>query len=131
MGKRYTRTSRAWQSPGCRGDGDGTGRTLLVGLLLFAWLTATPAAPTSAATGGSAALTTSEVDTTPEYLRAAVILDGKVLFYVHGIASYPAARRAGDGEAYGNCCDPSISPEALRAVEGAEHTNIVIGDVLS
>jgi hypothetical protein len=38
MGKRYTHISRAWQRPGCRGDCDRTGRTLLVGLLLFAWL---------------------------------------------------------------------------------------------
>ena len=41
MGKRHTRISRAWQRPGCRGDCDGTGRTLLVGLVLFAWLAAT------------------------------------------------------------------------------------------
>jgi hypothetical protein len=31
----------------------------------------------------------SEGATAPEYLRAAVTLDGKVLFYVRGIASYP------------------------------------------
>jgi len=90
MGTRHTRISRAWQSPGCRGGGDGTGRMLLVGLLLFAWLAATPAAPTSAATGGSAPPTTSDVDTAPEYPRAPVTLDGKVLFYVRGISSYPA-----------------------------------------
>jgi hypothetical protein len=68
MGKRHTRISRAWQRLGCRGNGDGTGRTLLVGRLLFAWLVAMPAAPTSAATGGSVAPTMSEVDTVPEDL---------------------------------------------------------------
>ena len=94
MGKRHTRLSRAWQRPGVRGGRDGTGRTLLVGLVLFAWLAATPAAPTRAATSGSASPTMSDVDTPPEYLRAAVTLDGKDLFYVRGISSYPAARRA-------------------------------------
>jgi hypothetical protein len=53
--------------------------TLLVGLLLLAWLVALPAASTFAAPGDSASLTTSAVDTAPEYLRAPVTLDGKVL----------------------------------------------------
>ena len=66
MGKRHRRISLAWQRPECRGDCNGTGRTLLVGLLLLAWLAATPAAPTSAATDGSASPTTSDVDTAPE-----------------------------------------------------------------
>ena len=56
MGKRHTRISRAWQRPGCRGDGDGRGWTLLVGLLVFAWLAATPGAPTSAASAHSGCL---------------------------------------------------------------------------
>ena len=130
MGKRHTRISRAWQRPGCRGDCDGTGRTLLVGLVLFAWLAATPAAPTSAATSGSASPTTSDVDTPPEYLRAAVTLDGKVLFYVRGISSYPAERRAREisEKIRKIAADPSIAADSLRAVEGAEHTNIVTGD---
>ena len=124
MGKRHTRISRAWQRPGCRGDCDGTGRTLLVGLVLFAWLAATPAAPTSAATSGSASPTTSDVDTPPEYLRAAVTLDGKVLFYVRGISSYPAERRAREisEKIRKIAADPSIAADSLRAVEGAEHT---------
>jgi small-conductance mechanosensitive channel len=130
MGTRHTRISRAWQSPGCRGDCDGTGWTLLVGLLLFAWLAAMPAAPTSAATGSGVSPTASDVDTAPEYLRAAVTLDGKVLFYVRGVASYPATRRAREfSENIRNiAADPSIAPDSLRAVEGAEHTNIVTGD---
>jgi hypothetical protein len=130
MGRRHTRISRAWQRPGCRGDCDGTGRALLVGLLLFAWLAATPAAPTSAATGRSASPTTSEVDTAAEYRRAVVTLDGKVLFYIRGIESYPAARRA--REISENirkiAADRSISPDSLRAVEGAEHTTILAGN---
>jgi small-conductance mechanosensitive channel len=130
MGKRHTRISRTWQRPGCRGDSDGTGWTLLVGLLVFAWLAATPAVSTSAATGGSAARSTSDVETAPEYQRAAVTLDGRVLFYVRGIAAYPATRRA--QEISENirkiAADPSITPDSLRAVEGAEHTKIVTGD---
>jgi hypothetical protein len=130
MGKRHTRISRAWQRPGCRGDGDGTGRTLLVGLLVFTWLAATPAAPTSAATDGSTSPTTSDVETTPEYLRAAVTLDGRVLFYVRGISSYPATRRAREisEKIRKIAADPSITPDSLHALEGAEHTNIVTGD---
>jgi hypothetical protein len=130
MGERHMRISRAWQRPGCRGEGDGTGRMLLVGLLLFAWLAATPVAPTSAATGGSTSPTTSDADPAPEYLRAAVTLDGKVLFYVRGIASYPTVRRAREiSERIRKiAADFSIAPDSLRAVEGAEHTNIVTGD---
>jgi hypothetical protein len=98
--------------------------------LLFAWLAAMPAAPTSAATGSGVSPTASDVDTAPEYLRAAVTLDGKVLFYVRGVASYPATRRAREfSENIRNiAADPSIAPDSLRAVEGAEHTNIVTGD---
>ena len=83
-----------------------------------------------AATDGSASPTTSDIDTAPEYRRAAVTLDGRVLFYVRGIASYPAARRAREiSESIRKiAADPSISPDSLRAVEGAEHTNIVTGD---
>ena len=116
MGKRHTRISRAWQRPGCRGDCNGTGRTLLVGLLLFAWLAATPAAPASAATDSGTSPTTSDVETAPEYLRAPVTLDGRVLFYVRGISSYPATRRAREtSEKIRNiAADPSISPDSGR-----------------
>lgn len=130
MGKRHMRISRAWQRPGCRADGDGTRRTLLVSLLVFAWLAATPAAPTGAATDGCTSLTTSNVETAPEYLRAPVTLDGRDLFYVRGIASYPATRRAREisEKIRKMAADPSIAPDSLRAVESAEHTNIATGD---
>jgi hypothetical protein len=96
----------------------------------YAWLAATPVAPTSATPSGSAALTTSDVETAPEYRRAAVTLDGKVLFYVRGMAAYPATRRAREiSESIRKiAADPSIAPDSLRAVEGAEHTNIVTGN---
>ena len=130
MGTRYTRIIRTWQCLRYGGDDDGIGQTLLVGLLLFTWLATTPAAPTNAATGGSAALTTSAVEAAPEYLHAAVTLDGTILFYIRGIASYPAARRA--REISENirkiAADPSLSPDALRAVEGEERTAIVTGN---
>jgi len=98
--------------------------------VLFAWLAALPAASTSAAPGGSASLTTSDVETAPEYRRAAVTLDGKVLFYVRGVASYPATRRAQEisESIRAIAADPSIAPDTLRAVEGTERTNIVTGD---
>ena len=74
-GKRHICILWTWQSPGCRGHCDGTGRTLLVGLLLFAWLAAAPAPLTLATIGGSPTPTPSEVETAPEYLRAPVTLE--------------------------------------------------------
>src|SRR5262245_40630836 len=119
MGKRHTRIIRAVQRRESQGSCDRRGPTLLVGLLLFAWLAATPTAPTVAATGGGASSTTSAVETEPEYWRAAVTLDGNVLFYVRGIPSYPATRRA--REISENirqiAADLSISPDSLSVIE--------------
>ena len=98
--------------------------------MLFAWLAAMPAALTSAATGGSASPTSSAVETAPEYLRAAVTLDGKVLFYVRGISSYPAARRARESvRRYGKL--PPIRPSLpIRSAQlkARSSTTIVTGD---
>lgn len=79
------------------------------------------------ASGGTAP--TSEVEGA-EYVRAPVVLDGKILFRVRGVTAYPAEQRA---QAIGErieaiAADRSISVDALHLDEAEGHVNVVAGD---
>jgi len=132
MEKQRNRTSWIFQSSARRGRYRGMGRPLFIGLLLFIWLAAMPVAPAIAAAGGNASATAAAVDTPTEPPRAAVTLDGKVLFYVRGGSAHPAERRA---RAIGEriraiAANPSVSTDSLRVVEVEERSDILAGDTL-
>ncbi len=64
------------------------------------------------------------------YARAAVTLDGKVLFRVRGVTAYPAEQRAQtiSGRIEAIAADRSVSAETLRVVEARDRSNILAGD---
>ena len=62
---------------------------MLMLLVPSAWAQDKMAAP-----GGKTSSITSEIDATTDVARAAVTLDGEVLFRVHGVTAYPAEQRA-------------------------------------
>ncbi len=67
-----------------------------------------------------------------ENARAAVTLDGEVLFQGWGVMAYPAEKRAqGIGARLrAIAADRSVPPEALRVVEGEHGSDILAGDRL-
>lgn len=96
--------------------------------LLLIWLL--PAA--SLAQGGDASPETTPSLVLEEIPRqpvkgAPVYLDGRVLFYLQGISSYPAEFRASvvAGQIQQAAVDPSFSPEAVTLVEKGDRTAIL------
>ena len=100
---------------------------VLRAVLLFTVLTVTPAA-FAAETGGAAPSDTGAA----AYARAAVMLDGEVLFRVRGIEAYPAEERAQtvSDRIRAIAADPSIPVELLRTVDLADRTNLLAGEKL-
>lgn len=82
------------------------------------------------APGGKTSSITSEIDEAQEYTRAAVTLDGKVLFRVHGVTAYPAEQRALTirGRIKAMADDRSVSTDTLRVVEAEDRSNLLAGD---
>jgi small-conductance mechanosensitive channel len=63
---------------------------------------------------------------------APVMLDGKTLFRVRGVSSYPAQERAGAiaGRINAVAGDRALSPGDLRAVDAGDRSNLLAGDLL-
>ena len=82
--------------------------------------------------GGSTSPRTSDIDATTDVARAAVTLDGEVLFRVRGVTAYPAERRALtiSGRIEAIAADRSVSPYTLRVVEATDRSNLLAGDRL-
>lgn len=76
--------------------------------------------------------TASEIDAVTEPELAAVTLDGKVLIYVRGAASFPAGQRAQaiHKRIKDIAADRSVAADAVRMVEAADRTRIMAGDIL-
>lgn len=132
MEKQRIHTRQGHWSSTHRGRHHGTGRPLFTRLLLFLWLATMPAVPAIVAAEGTASATAAAVDPATEPPRAAVTLDGKVLFYVRGTSAHPAERRAQVivERIRAIAADPSVSPDSLRVVETAEKSDILAGDTL-
>lgn len=106
-------------------------KRLVCAALLLLLSSGTWAAFAAAASGNTAAIP-AEIDAGIEYERAAVTLDGAVLFSVRGASSYPAAKRALTirKRIEAIAADPSVAADAVRVAEAADRTNIVAGDHL-
>ena len=74
----------------------------------------------------------SDIDAAAESERAAVKLDGEVLFQVRGIAAYPAEERAKtiSKRIAAIAADPSVATESLRLLDTEDKTRIMAGDSL-
>lgn len=98
---------------------------MLMLLVPSAWAQDKMAAP-----GGKTSSITSEIDATTDVARAAVTLDGEVLFRVHGVTAYPAEQRAHTiGERIkAIAADRSVSTNTLRVVEAEDRSNLLAGD---
>ena len=101
-------------------------RFVLRVVLLFMMLAGAPVA--FAATADEAAPEAGA----PAYARAAVTLDGEVLFHVRGSEAFPAEERArGVSERIrAIAADDSIPVESLRTVDLADRTNLLAGEKL-
>lgn len=91
--------------------------------LAFAWIA-------GAAAQANVPTDTSQAAQAIAYERADVTLDGRVLFRVRGITSYPAEKRAKD---FGDriravAADPSVRTDSLRVVETKDFSIIVAGE---
>lgn len=86
----------------------------------------------AAAAADSGSNSAPEIDAVREYERAAVAVDGKVLFHVVGIQSYPAEQRAQaiQKRIATVAADRSVAADAVRVVETEDRSNIVAGDIL-
>ena len=73
-----------------------------------------------------------EIDAAAESERAAVKLDGEVLFQVRGVAAYPAEERAKtiSKRIAAIAADPSVAAESLRLLDTEDRTRIMAGDSL-
>lgn len=71
----------------------------------------------------------SDIDAADED-RAAVMLDGRILFQVRGVPAYPAEERARtiSNRIATIAADPSVAAESLREVELEDRTRIMAGD---
>ena len=74
----------------------------------------------------------SGVDVAGDYERAAVTLDGEVLFQVRGFPAYPAKERAKAirKRIEAIAADQSVAVESLRVVDMEDRTRIMAGDIL-
>ena len=88
-------------------------------------------AASTAPSGSASSTSTGDIDG-PEADRAAVTLDGKVLFPVRGVPAYPAKERAGviSQRIKEIAADESIPVDALRISELQDRTRISAGDRL-
>ena len=86
----------------------------------------------AAAPGNNTAPAASETGAVAEYERAAVTVDGKVLFHVAGITSYPAAQRAKAirERIEAIAANRSVAADAVRVVEAEDRSNIIAGNML-
>jgi len=87
----------------------------------------------AATQGGNAAPIAPEEAAATQHERAAVTVDGKVLFHVRGItSSYPAEQRARAirKRIETVAADRSVAADAVRVVETEDRSNIVAGDIL-
>jgi len=68
----------------------------------------------------------------PEYSVAPVMLDGRELFMVRGVAAYPADKRAAEiaEKIEQLAADLTISPDSVRMEELPDHIAILSGEVL-
>lgn len=82
--------------------------------------------------GNNTAPVASESGATAEHERAAVTVDGKVLFHVRGVTSYPAEQRALAirKRIETVAADRSVPADVVRVVETGDRSNIVAGDIL-
>lgn len=96
-------------------------------LAMLVWTAAAPAPPARAATAPPPSL---ENEVEAEYARAAVTLDGEVLFHVRGVLAYPAEKRAQTiaGRIQAIAADRSVPVEALRIVQTEHGADILAGD---
>jgi small-conductance mechanosensitive channel len=105
------------------------GIAILVLLVSGVWAQHAVAA---ASPGSNTAPVASESGATAEHERAAVTVDGKVLFHVRGVTSYPAEQRALAirKRIETIAADRSVAADAVRVVETEDRSNIVAGDIL-
>lgn len=104
--------------------------TTILGMLAILVVQHARAATT--ATGGNVSATVPSGIDAVEYDRAAVIVDGEVLFYVRGIPAYPAKERAQaiSKRIEAIAADQSVTVESLRVLEMEDRTRIMSGDGL-
>src|SRR5438093_6000978 len=117
-------------------NGDLMQRLTLMMAVVFVTLLG---APTPSMVSHSQAATTANVSATDpsgidalEYERAAVTLDGRVLFQVRGLPAYPANERAKTirQRIEEIADDSSVSVDSLRMVDMEDRTRIAAGDRL-
>lgn len=79
---------------------------------------------------GNISSITSDIEATTDVARAAVTLDGEVLFRVRGVTAYPAERRAltVSGRIEAIAADRSVSTNTLHVVEAGDRSNLLAGD---
>ena len=100
---------------------------MLVLLVPGAWAQEKVAAP-----AGNISSITSDIEATTDVARAAVTLDGEVLFRVRGVTAYPAEQRAltVSGRIEAIAADRSVSTNTLRVVEAGDRSNLLAGERL-
>jgi small-conductance mechanosensitive channel len=98
----------------------------------LAALVAQDAGAASTATRGTVSATDPSGIDAAEYERAAVTLDGEVLFQVRSLPAYPAEERATTvrKRIEAIAADKSVAAESLRVVEMEDRTRIMAGDGL-
>jgi small-conductance mechanosensitive channel len=116
--------NQAARTPG-RPSSRATGLPLLLVLLLLSALALPLAAQPPGAPETVPATDSVLVETAP------VVVDGRPLFDVRGVSSYPAPRRAAliSGRIREAASDQAVEPEAIKIVSDELATNIVAGDV--
>jgi len=100
---------------------------------MLAILVAQHAGAASTITRGSVSATDpADIDAAADSERAAVKLDGEVLFQVRGLPAYPAEERAKtiSKRIEAIAADRSVAAESLRVVEMEDRTRIMAGDSL-
>ena len=100
---------------------------------MLAILVAQHAGAASIITRGSVSATDpADIDAAADSERAAVKLDGEVLFQVRGLPAYPAEERAKtiSKRIEAIAADRSVAAESLRVVEMEDRTRIMAGDSL-
>jgi small-conductance mechanosensitive channel len=99
---------------------------MLFSLLFFAWAEVATAAPAESPAGSDQAAQPEAQE------QAEVTLDGRTLFHVRGVKSYPAEVRARDIAAriHAIAADSSISVDSLRVVEAEGRSDILAAEHL-
>lgn len=99
--------------------------TMLVLLVAGAW-----AQDKVTATGGNTSSITPDIDAATDVARAAVTLDGEVLFRVRGVTAYPAEQRAQalSRRIEAIAADRSVPTATLRILEATDRSNLLAGN---